>query len=250
MAAPVKPALHTSMHNDAPGHHALRITGCMLVLTGLIGGVGGVLFEILRDLARDWWWIATAICLLFVFRTHPMRRFSLAAGLLMLLIWLNAHLADLAWWIPESIHRGCLGFMLAILGVLLVMTNDPDGQFLSRFRRWTSIAGARRPAVLAVCVASLWIVNPAHSHSLCLGAADICERVGANRPAIVFTRLARDTFPPESFCGLCRGEMRQELSWRIARLRAQSSARVSMTNSANTETSAHAVLSVGRPPTE
>lgn len=212
------------MDNETTGHCDLRIVGSMLVAAGLVGGVGSALFQVARLLAGDWWWMAIAICLLFAFRTQPARQFARAAGVLMLSIWLHftiAELSDLAWWITNQIHGHCLDFMLTILGALLVVTNDPQRKLPHRFRQWLSITGARRKAALAVCVVSLWIVNPAHSHSLCLGAADVCERVGANRPAITFIRLARDTFPAESFCLNCRYEIRQDLTWRIARLRAQ-----------------------------
>jgi hypothetical protein len=218
----LKPPRRSPTHDENPGQQILRIVGSVLIAAGFAGGVGSALFQLLRFLAHDWWWMAIAVCLLF--RTQPVRRFTQAAGLLMLLIWLHfsiADLPDLAGRITYQIHGHCLGFMLTILGALLVVTNDPQRRLARCFRRWLSITGARRKAALAVCVVSLWIVNPAHSHSLCLGAADVCERVGANHAAITFTRLARHTFPAESFCGTCRYEIRQDLTWRIARLRAQ-----------------------------
>lgn len=238
------------MHGENPGQPVLRLVASLLIAAGLATGLGGLLFQVVREFARDCWWMAVTLCLLVALRNQPWNRIARAGGLLMLLIWLNFNFDDLAFlveWISYRIADDFLGVMLTVLGVLILLTNDPQGKLPCCFRRWLSLTTARRKTAVAVCVMGLWIVNPENSHALCLRAADACETVGANSPAILFARLARDTFPPETFCLTCHVEMRDDLSWRIARLRAGERIRPPVTATTVGEMPGPDVPAIGRP---
>ena len=211
----------SGVQRDTPGHRNLRIAGCVLIAAGVFNGIGSILFELVRFVARDHWWVASAIVFLFAFRADGVRMLARSAGLLMLVIWFSNSIPNLdfmAEWIAMRIEDDFLGLMLMVIGVVLLSTNDPAGRSEALLSRFVSQLRARRSTAIALCVAGLWILNPDNAHSTCLATSRFCERHGAYRPAIVFTQLARDTFPSDSSCVMCRSQIRNELSRRIAEL--------------------------------
>ena len=211
----------SGVQRDTSGHRNLRIVGCVLIGAGVVNGIGGILFELVRFVARDHWWVASAIVLLFAFRADGLRILARSAGLLMLGIWFSFNISNLdfmADWIAKRIEDEFLGLMLVVIGVVLISTNDPASRLDALLSRFVSQLQARRSTAIALCVTGLWILNPDNAHSMCLVTSRFCERHGAYRPAIVFTQLARDTFPSDSSCVTCRSQIRSELSRRIAEL--------------------------------
>ncbi len=184
---------------ESSGQRNLRIAGWVLIGVGVANGVGSLLFTVLRYSILDCRWLTSVIVLLFAFQTDPLKRVGRAAGMLMLLLWIWGRFNHLDWipsYITSRIADDCLAFMLMILGVLILSTNDPNGQTRMLFRRWSSIVRTHRLKALAVCVAMVWIMKADHSHSMCLVASEVCEQHGAYDSAITLTELARDTFPP------------------------------------------------------
>lgn len=206
------------------GSRSLRVIGCILIAFGFVNGPGSILLTWLREIAVDCWWISTAIILAIVFKNSLLRSRGRAASVVMLLIWFLFRIEECLAVLEDSASRmgeQFLGLTLAILGAMIVFTNDPDGHTFRFFRSIALIIRNRSKAFVLLCVSTLCLANPVHSHSLCLKASTFCEQRGENEAAISFAALARDTFPPRSFCQNCSEAIREHLSLRIASIKAK-----------------------------
>ncbi len=243
----------TPMQNDDRGERILQIVAWVLIGTGVASGPGSIFFAVLQHLARAWWWHAVVIVLLFALPAHPRAISFRVTGLLLFVIYFVLDYLDVLYVMFEFKYRieaYILGFMLTILGLVILSTNDSRGHLRGLFRRCGLLLHVHRKATLAICVASLWAVNPSNSHSLCLTASEICEWQGAYRSAITVTKLSRDAFPEDTWGWRCLSgeyENRQKMSWRIARLRwsAHNGRRLTTNHHRNTE-SASPIRYVGQ----
>jgi len=224
--------LEPTLAEEAFGQRMLRIVGCTLIVAGLLNGVGIYLLILLTNLAYNFWWAVTATVLAFAFRDTSRQRIGRVLAFSFLAIGIISRLDQWALGFDEYL----LGFMLTILGLILLLTNDPNGQSGHVFRSCGVIINKRRMGTVTLCVAGLWVANPENSHSMCLKASSYYEKHEAYDSAIVFTKLARDTFPPNSFCGTCNSEINNDLSRRIEMLKARNAGFDISTKSASDST--------------
>lgn len=210
--------------NEPSGLRALRVTGWLLMVVGFVSALGDILLAWFTVFSWDCWWFSTAIALTVLFRSNPLRIWCRLASASMVLFWFVSRSTVLQFVAADSaaqLGQRHLGLMLMFLGGLLVFTNDPHRRTRQFVGSTALMLQSHCQAIALLCVSALIIANPAHSHFACVRISILCERQGAYDAATVFARLARDTFPPPSFCGTCFAGMRQELSSRIARIEAK-----------------------------
>jgi hypothetical protein len=116
-------------------------------------------------------------------------------------------------------ERTAIGLAIAAIGLALIESNGYGPWMLQRLRKTSSVFAlwSRTHTRLAVITSlfGLWLINPYHSHDSCIRASGIAESIGAYRTAIIFIKLARDTFPTTTFCGNCSTETQASLTSRI-----------------------------------
>jgi hypothetical protein len=109
--------------------------------------------------------------------------------------------------------------MIATIGLTLIASNGKWRWILQRIRKTGSaLASWTQKHVKVILIASvigLWLVNPCNSHETCIQASKIAESLGAYQAAIVFTKLARDTFPTTTWCVNCYAEIQADLTGRM-----------------------------------
>jgi hypothetical protein len=216
------------LNGDRATEWPLGILGGVLLVIGFLNGPGSILLSWLRVLASDWWWISGVIVFAAVFQRDVLRYFGCALSSLLVLIWLAFRAGDLMIVALDSASRvgeNAFGFMLAVLGGLLLFAKHSSST-AGVIKTIAQTVRNRRKTAIFVCLTVLWFANPAHSHSLCLKASQVCEDRGQYECAIALTVLARDTFPAPTFCITCYAEGRRDLTWRIARIEAKQAGRL------------------------
>jgi hypothetical protein len=138
--------------------------------------------------------------------------------------WISGRGIDWITWSYRSglSDRTTLGLMIAGLGLTLIASNRWGPWILRRLRdAGSATVSWSRTHVKMVVIPSLlglWLLNPFHAHQTCIDASRAAERYGAYRAAVVFTRLARDTFPTTTGCGNCFMDIQESLTRRISHL--------------------------------
>ncbi|MAG94791.1 MAG: hypothetical protein CMJ48_13770 [Planctomycetaceae bacterium] len=191
-----------------------------MILAGLVDGIGGLVAACVIRLADYSWWTVVAIVLACAFREPRRKRYARVLAGIMIALPLLLELLPLVQserWLALLNDAG-LAFMLTVLGLLIVLTNDPRRQTWLTLRRGGHVLDRKPRATIAVCIAAVGLLNPENSHALCVKGSQVCERYEAYDSAIVLAKLARDTFPQPTFCGSCWGIDQSGLSTRITGL--------------------------------
>jgi hypothetical protein len=229
----------------AASHWSLTVLGVVL----LIWGVGPYIASFLYFLAQVMSWplepfgareLLVSVVLLALIPMKVVRRISTATRWTIVGIGFFAYAAWywrlVAWTLEirflhhitrrlgsELDDRAIIGLMIATLGLILICSNGWGLRILQRLRKTgVEAASCSRTHAKAVVMATLigfWLMNPYHSYEVCIQASRVAENHGAYRTAIIFTELARDTFPEPITCGNYWMYHWRQLSTRIGYLK-------------------------------
>jgi hypothetical protein len=207
----------------------LTILGVVLFGMGLGRGLGAFLYAAVAGLSWPFERLGivgllVGIGLLVVIPTRIMRAIPKVVARTVVGIWLFGGAMGIWWWLSQSLGFGwdngaALRMMMAMFGLLLIGSNGWDKWIIRRLRDAATTAAlwgrVHAKATLIVICVGLWFLNPYNSNETCVQASRVAENHGAYRSAIVFATLARDTFPTQTWCGTCFGEIQDDLTARI-----------------------------------
>ena len=217
---------------ETRSQRGLCLLGLLLFAIGAVQAFGGLPYHGLRALTTPLGEIGglgllAALVLLAAVPTRLIRAIPRAVLWAIAAVWLLfcAEALDhcvMVVFTEEWDSKSTLALMIAVFGLLLAFTNDPQGRIRPWFRR-VFLAVRRRlgthlKPVLFACLVALWLLNPTHSHETCVRASAISEECGAYGLAVRFTTLARDVFSPQSHCFNCYTSICDDLTRRIAYL--------------------------------
>jgi hypothetical protein len=222
-------ATENACPNTTTGQLGLTVLGVVFVSMGIIPGLGTFLYDLIRALSRPFSRLGIIELLigLVLFCGVPakfIRAIPKAVLGTVLGIWLLWGLCQILPWTLlyldcEQDDRIMLRLLIAVFGLILICSNGWLQWLLQRMRAVTTrtVLWGRVHAkmTLITLLAGLWLLNPYHSHKTCLQASRVAENFGYYHTAAIFTKLARDTFPSDTWCATCFGQIQEGLTIRI-----------------------------------
>ncbi len=215
------------------GQFGLTVLGAILFCVGIGPSLASFLCELIVLLSWPFLWTRFVVLLLGIailavvptklLRTIPKAAIWVAVGLWFLVCAVNGWQRLSNFFFMDGMgDRATLRLMLAVFGLILMWSNGWGTWILQRLRDAGSTTAAwSRARVKMILIASifcLWLINPHNAHETCVRASAVAEDLGAYRTAIIFTTLARDTFPSQVYCANYYMEIQAELTGRISYL--------------------------------
>jgi hypothetical protein len=220
--------------DDSPAKRLARVAGWLLFLAGAGPCIGSLVWATITAMSlplagiRILWLLGLLVLILAVKRSL-LRKVPRQVVWILIGGWLVYCLDALTgtamyfyWELRRQPEQFFLAVMIATFGLLLVFSNDPRNHTVQCAARLSAFArtflAKHLKGALAIAVIVLYLFNPDNSHELCIRASSASEKVGAYGLAIRFTAMALDTFPSQTWCGTCLGQIESELVRRMCYL--------------------------------